>query len=36
MGKKGGSTTLQRKGKDWFKEISKKGVEARRQKNSQV
>lgn len=30
MGKKGGSRTVERHGKEFMKEISKKGVEARR------
>lgn len=33
LGKRGGEKTLQKHGKDYFKELSKKGVEARRVKN---
>lgn len=35
-GKKGGEATLRNKGKDYFKEISKKGVEARKQKRAKL
>jgi hypothetical protein len=34
LGKQGGKKTLELRGKDYFKELSKKGVEAKREKRS--